>query len=63
MNPFRSIKDAYTRYCFNRAFGHFDKQAEECRRKHKRGVKQAQEAKCRAVRLALMGNQTRVRLP
>lgn len=59
---FAAIRHAIARYRFNRAFSHFDKQAEECRRKHNRGVKQAHEAKCRAVRLALMGNQTRIKV-
>lgn len=62
MNPFRSIKDAYTRYCFNRAFGHFDKQADECRRKHKRGVLEATAKKRLAVHMALRGSQTRVKI-
>jgi hypothetical protein len=56
---FAAIRHAIARYRFNRAFGHFDQQAEECRRKHKRGVLEATAAKRRAVNMALAG-RTRV---
>lgn len=59
---FTAIRHAIARHRFRKAFGHFDQQAAECRKHHKRGVKDAMESKRRAVRLALMGNQTRIKV-
>ena len=62
MHILRIIRHAIAAYRFNRQFREYDKEIASLRKQHKRGVKDAMASKRRAVRLALMGNQVRVKV-